>query len=100
MADTKVDVRYNSTTGEGVEEATLSSCKEPMAKDKANDSRVRNVTPRVDEGFGTHLMFETSNYEEASIVEACVIEEDKECEAYADDGIARDNDVEVKVAMD
>ena len=53
MVNTKTEVRYDGTTGEVVEQATLSSCGETMLKDKADDLRVANTTSRVEEGFGT-----------------------------------------------
>ena len=40
VANTKIEVRYDGTTGEGVEQATLSSCGETTIKDKADDLRV------------------------------------------------------------
>ena len=37
MVNMKTEVWYGGTTGEGVEQAILSSCGETMAKDKADD---------------------------------------------------------------
>ena len=45
------------------------------------------LTSRAEEGFGTRLL-ETSSDEGVSIIEACMIEEDKWCEAYRVDDIA------------
>ena len=67
VVNTKAEVRYVGTTGEGVEQRTLSSCDGTTTKDKADDSRVTNTTPGVDEGFGTRVVFETSSNEEASL---------------------------------
>ena len=46
VADMKAEVRYNGTTGEGVEQATLSSCKGRTVKDKAEDSKATNTIMR------------------------------------------------------
>ena len=99
MANMKAEVRYNDTTGEGVEKATLLSSGRMVAKIKANDLRVVNTTSKVEESFRTRLL-ETLGDKGVSIIEACIIEEGEECEAYGVEGIATDNDIEAKVAKD
>ena len=44
VADTKAEVRYVSTTGKGIEQGILFSCKRKMVKDKNDDLRVANTT--------------------------------------------------------
>ena len=58
VVNMKTEVWYGGTTGEGVVQATLSSCGETMAKDKVDDLRVANtiVASRVEEGFRTRLL--------------------------------------------
>ena len=74
-----------------MEQATLSYCEGTTTKDKADDSRLRNTTLRVDEGFGTRVVFETLSNEETSIVEACVIEGDNGCDGYMTEEIVKKN---------
>ena len=99
VADTKDEVRYNGTTREDVEQATLLSCEGRSAKDKAEDSRATNAITRVDECFETHDVFETSSDEEASLRQACMFDKGKECDTYAVGEIATNSDIETKVAM-
>ena len=89
VVNMKTEVRYDGTTREGVKQTILSSCGETMAKYKADDLRVVNTTmiSRVEERFGIKL-FKTLGDEGVSIIEACMIEEDKWCEAYRVDDIA------------
>ena len=74
-------VWHDGTTGEGVEEATLSTYGETTVKGKVEDSRAGNTALRVDMRFGTHVVSETSSDEGASMNKACMIEEDNGCEA-------------------
>ena len=52
VADMKTKVQYDGTTGEGVGQTILLSCKKAMVKDTTDDLRVANTTSRVEEGFG------------------------------------------------
>ena len=52
MADTKADVQYVNTMGEGIEQGILLSCERTMAKDKTDELRVANIASRVEEDFG------------------------------------------------
>ena len=99
--NTKTEARYVSTTGLGVEKVILSAHGETTTKDNADDLRVAKttVTLKVEEGFGTQL-FETSGDNVVSIINVCMIEEGKECEAYGFEEIATDNKIESEVAMD
>ena len=76
-----------------MEQTTLLACERTTTKDKADDLRVANTTSRVEEGFRTRL-HETLGDEGVSIIEACMIENDKECEAYGVEEITTDNDIE------
>ena len=98
VANTKTEVRYDGTTGEEVEQAILSSCEETTTKDKADDLRVANTTSRVEEGFGIWVS-ETSREKGVSIIDACMIEGDKECEADVIEEVATKDDIESEVAM-
>ena len=69
-----------------MEQATHSSCEETMEKDEAGDSRGKTTTTRMDGYFETCNVFETLSNEETSIVEACVIEEEKECQVTINNG--------------
>ena len=80
-ANTKAQIRYDGTKGEGVEQATLSTFEETTVKGKADDSRAEHTALRVDEPFGTHVVSEISSDEGASLNKACMIEECKKCEA-------------------
>ena len=81
VANTKTEVRYDGTTGECVEKTILSSCEITTGKDNADNLRVVNttLTSKVEEGFGTKLL-ETSGDEGVSIIKACIIEEDNDCD--------------------
>ena len=52
-ANMKAQVKYDGTAGEGVEQATFSSCGEMTTKDEVDDSRMVNATLREDECFRT-----------------------------------------------
>ena len=69
-----------------------------VAKNKADDLRVANTTSRVEEGFGKRLS-ETSREKGVSIIDACMIEGDKECEADVIEEVATKDDIESEVAM-
>ena len=99
-ANTKAQVRYDNTTGEGVEQDAFSSCKETMMKNETNESRVANATSSEDKCFGTRIVSETSSDEGASMSKACMIKGDKKCEADMIEEIATKNDIESEVAMD
>ena len=94
MANMKTEVRYDGTLREGVEQSILSSCERTTAKDKADDWRVTNttMTSTVEEGFVTRL-FETSNDKGVRIIEACMIKEDNERNAYRVDNVATNDKV-------
>ena len=53
VVNTKTEVRHVSTTGEGAEQAILSSCARTKTKDRDDDLRVANTTSRVEEGSET-----------------------------------------------
>ena len=67
-ANMKAQVKYDGTAGEGVEQATFSSCGEMTTKDEVDDSRMVNATLREDECFRTCIVFETSSDEAASMI--------------------------------
>ena len=98
MADMKTEVRYDDTTGEGVGQTILLSCKRTMVKDTTDDLRVANTTSRVEEGFGKQLS-ETSREKGVSIIDACMIEGDKACEVDMIKEVATKDDIESEVAM-
>ena len=101
VASTKAKVLCDDTRGEGVEQATFLSCRETMAKDKADDSRTMNATSREDECLQTRIVFETlgsdrlsvidNSYVTTSLIEACVIENG--CVAYTIDEVAANDEV-------
>ena len=99
-ANTKAQIRYDGTIGEGVEQATFSTFEETKVKGKGEDSRAGNTALRVDEHFGTHVVSEISSDEGASMNKACVIEECKKCEADVIEVIATKKDIESEMAMD
>ena len=99
VMDSKAQVRKDDTAGESVEQVTFSSCKETTEKDETNESRTTNTTPREEECFKTRVMFETSGGEGARLIEACMIKEDKDCEAHMIKEVATKNDIK-EVAMD
>ena len=99
-ANTKAQVQYDGTAGEGVDQATFSSCGETMAKDEADDLRTMNATSREDECFRTRVVFETSSDEVASMSKACLIKGDKKCETDMIEEIATKKDIKSEVAMD
>ena len=66
-ANTKAQVKYDGTAGEGVEQATFSSCGETTTMDEADDSRTANATSREDECFRTRIVYETSGDEDESM---------------------------------
>ena len=78
---------YDGDMREALERATLSSCGEWTATDKAGIYGRMNIGSRVGRSFATRLP-ETLNEEVASIIEACVIEEE----------IATDHGIQTKVA--
>ena len=97
-ANTKAQVRYDSTMGEGVKQATFSNYGGTTVKRKTGDSRGGNVALRVDEHFGTHVVSEISSNEGASMREACVIKGCKECEVDVIEVVATRNDIESQMA--
>ena len=99
MLDLKAQVWYGDTTRENAEQIIFSSWKETTEKDETNESRMANASPREEECFRTRVMFETSGGEGASLIEACMIKEDKECEAHMIKEVATKNDIK-EVAMD
>ena len=69
-----------------------------MVKDKTDDLRVVNTTSRVEEGFGIQVSG-TSREKGVSIIDACMIEGDKECEADVIEEVATKDEIESEVAM-
>ena len=98
--NTKGQVKYNGTTGEGVEQATFLSYGETTAKYEANDSRTENATSREDDYFETRIVFETSSDEGTGIGKACLPKGDKKCKANKIEEIGTKKDIKSKVAMD
>ena len=74
-AYTEAERAYNGDMGEGAERASLSSCGKGTTTDKAGIYEEMNTTSRVGVSFGTRLP-ETFYEEFASILEACVIEDE------------------------
>ena len=93
-ANTKAQIWYNDTIGEGVEQATFSTFEETTVKGKAEDTRAENDALRVDEHFGTHVVSEISSDEGARMNKACVIEECKKCEADVIEVLATKKEIE------
>ena len=104
VADTKAQVRYDSTEREGAKQVTFSSYGERTTKDEADESRTANATSRQDDCFGTRIVtrivFETSGDDGASMIKACMIEGDKVFEADVIEDVAMTNNIESEVAMD
>ena len=69
-----------------------------VAKNKTNDSRVANTTSRVEEGFGIQVS-ETTREKGVSIIDACMIEGDNECEVDVIEEVTTKDDIESEVAM-
>ena len=82
-----------------MEQVTFSTCDETTTEDKACDSKAANATSRAGECFRMHIKSKTSDDERASMIEACMIKKDKECEAYVE-GDSHENGIETEVAKD
>jgi hypothetical protein len=91
-ANMKAEIQHDGTTGERVEQDTHSSCERTMAKDKADNSSVEG-------NFGIQVP-ETSGQKGVSIIDVCIIDADKECEADVIKEVATKDEIESEVAMD
>ena len=88
----KAEIQHDGATEEGVKQATLLSCERTTTKDKADN-------PSVEEGFGIQVS-ETSGEKRVSIIDAFIIDANKECEAEWIEEVATKDDIDSKVAVD
>ena len=82
-----------------MKQATLLSCKRTTAKDTVEDFGAANTTSRAEEDFGIQ-MSETSGEKRVSIIDAFIIDADKECEAEWIEEVASKDDIESEVTID